>query len=59
MAKALVCDGPDCNSWSLDMDLFLTVKRSVMTDELHFCLWDCVLRYAAQFEPTEIIEVAE
>jgi hypothetical protein len=23
--------------------------------ELHFCGWDCVLRFAARLEPTEVI----
>jgi hypothetical protein len=22
---------------------------------LHFCKWDCVLRFAAEMEPTEVI----
>lgn len=29
------------------------------TTELHFCCWDCVLRYAGQQHPVEIIECSE
>lgn len=58
MSKALHCDGPHCDTWTKDPYIFITIKRSDVTEELHFCLWDCVLRYSAQFEPTEV-EVLE
>lgn len=27
--------------------------------ELHFCSWDCVLKYAAKHEPTEIVPLGD
>jgi hypothetical protein len=35
---------------------FLTVTETGSgTRPLHFCTWDCLLKYAAQFEPPTII----
>lgn len=52
------CDGPDCErhvrTRQAAPPLFLTVTRDVDPD-LHFCGWDCVLRYAGQIEPETVI----
>jgi hypothetical protein len=36
--------------------LFLTVTNDT-GDALHFCTWDCVLRYAAEKPPCETISM--
>jgi hypothetical protein len=53
------CDGIGCDTWQRNNsrlpDEFLTVASH---DEIwHFCCWDCLLKYAARFEPVEVIEL--
>jgi hypothetical protein len=53
------CDGPDCERWCSQAahrkpgGRFLTVTRE--WPALHFCGWDCVLRYAATMEPEVVV----
>lgn len=55
------CDGPDCphhmQTASATAEPFVTVSEGA-DHALHFCDWDCVLRYAAQKPPTETIPLA-
>jgi hypothetical protein len=56
--RVYCCDWRDCNhqvhTASLRPPLFLTVRESAGR-ALHFCTWDCVLRYAAEKPPCEAI----
>jgi hypothetical protein len=53
------CDGPDCERSASDAaqrevgGRFLTITGYGPT--LHFCGWDCVLRYAGRIEPETIV----
>ena len=55
--RTFFCDGPECERHvrsATRHSPFLTVtERSEAT--LHFCGWDCVLRYAAAQEPEIVI----
>lgn len=52
------CDGPDCDRHVRTRrdspPMFLTVHDDTAPD-VHFCGWDCALRYAAQKEPETVI----
>ena len=56
MSKAFHCDSDDCDAWTFHRNHhgFLTVKGQGK-DRLHFCSWDCVLKFSAKFEPMQII----
>lgn len=51
------CDGPECERFvqttRMHPELFITVSED--GDELHFCGWDCVLRFAATKEPETVV----
>jgi hypothetical protein len=52
------CDGPDCErNWS--QSAYLALEMPTVTHAgphaLHFCGWDCLLRYAATKEPETVI----
>lgn len=53
------CDGPDCLRHVVTQSdrppTFLVLGQDPGPD-LHFCVWDCVLRYAGAIEPEEIID---
>lgn len=55
------CDGPECERHASSAaagrlpDSFLAVTGDGPT--VHFCSWDCVLRFSAQKEPTEVLPV--
>lgn len=52
------CDGPDCErQWGerAHRELDNPVITNTGWGSLHFCGWDCVLKYAAAKEPEEII----
>jgi hypothetical protein len=55
------CDGPECERHVQTADtrppVFLTVTEDVDSD-LHFCSWDCVLRFAAEKPPAEVVPMA-
>lgn len=52
------CDGPDCGGHvrtaSTRAATIITVTESAGRS-LHFCGWDCVLRFAAAKPPAEVI----
>jgi hypothetical protein len=57
--RTFYCDGPDCERHVRTgrrtcSHVFLTVTEQSYA--LHFCGWDCVLRYAAAKEPETVIE---
>lgn len=58
MSKAYHCDGEDCDSWTYHKKNhdFLTVKGQG-GGALHFCSWDCILKFSAKFEPINILDV--
>jgi hypothetical protein len=58
--RIFYCDAPDCEGHVQTASLrprggFLFVTDSSGGRTRHFCSWDCVMRYAATKEPTEII----
>jgi len=51
---ALHCDNPSCNAWQREpYDSFLLLAGH--GGHNHFCSVDCVMFWAAQFEPKETI----
>jgi hypothetical protein len=56
MSKAYHCDSDDCEEWTFRKrrNNFLTVNGKGV-GSLHFCSWDCVLKFSAKFEPMEIL----
>lgn len=56
MSKAYHCDADDCDAWTFRRkhNGFLTVHGQGV-GALHFCSWDCVLKFSAKFEPMEIM----
>jgi hypothetical protein len=52
------CDWRECNHHvqtdSVRSSLFLTLTEGI-GGSLHFCTWDCVLKYAAEKPPCEMI----
>jgi hypothetical protein len=50
------CDGPDCETHSKHIHYFIRLKEMQETEIKLFCSWDCVLRFGARFEPSEIVE---
>lgn len=54
---ALHCDWHQCNSWQrAPFDRFL-VLASADGGQNHFCCTDCVMLWAAQFEPVTSVEM--
>lgn len=55
------CDGPgcDCHATTAESSRMAMGFLKITGDGpvKHFCSWDCVLKFAAKFEPTEIIPV--
>jgi hypothetical protein len=52
------CDGPDCErTWGQQghKELLMPVITNA-GPSLHFCSWDCVMRYAATKEPETVVE---
>jgi hypothetical protein len=58
--RKFYCDGPECDrrvtTQKATPPVFLTVLEFEGPD-LHFCGWDCVLRYAGQKEPEQIVVI--
>jgi hypothetical protein len=63
LERTYYCDGPDCErhvrSVAPRPGGFLFVTGGDSTATLHFCTWDCVLRFAAVKPPTEVIALAD
>jgi hypothetical protein len=60
--RTFYCDGPDCErhvrtaaTRPTASFIFVTLGGSAAT--LHFCNWDCVLRYAAAKPPVEVVSL--
>lgn len=55
------CDGPDCRrhvqTTSARPPTFVTITEDAGS-ALHFCTWDCVLRYAGEKPPVELVTLA-
>ncbi len=58
--RIFYCDGPDCERHVQTASrrpaagfVFVTQGGSAAT--LHFCTWDCVLKYAATKPPVEVV----
>jgi hypothetical protein len=60
--RVFYCDGPDCpghvRTARLRPDGYITVTEGTGRSQ-HFCTWDCVLRFAAEKPPTELVQVGE
>jgi hypothetical protein len=62
--RTFYCDGPDCErhvktAASRPAAGFLFVTEGGSARTLHFCNWDCVLKYAATKPPVEIVSLAD
>ena len=53
MSSAWCCDGPGCDTWTRGIGLD---AWPILTGTLHFCTWDCILRFAASKTPTVVID---
>ncbi|MEX2447713.1 MAG: hypothetical protein WD404_03095 [Solirubrobacterales bacterium] len=56
--RVFYCDGPDCERHARTTGTLPTGFLAVSEDAdhaFHFCGWDCVLRFAAEKPPEEII----
>lgn len=56
------CDGPECErhvqtAAARPMASFIFVTEGDPDATLHFCNWDCVLKYAATKPPVEVTAV--
>lgn len=52
------CDGPDCERHVRTIRTIAPAGHLTVSGDgkpLHFCGWDCVLRYAGNKEPEEVI----
>jgi hypothetical protein len=54
------CDGPDCErhvrtAAKRPTGGFIFVTEGGSFGTMHFCTWDCVLKYAATKPPVEIV----
>lgn len=57
--RTFYCNGPECErhvttAMSRPSACFIFVTDGHLAT-LHFCGWDCVLKYAATIEPEEVI----
>jgi hypothetical protein len=62
--RVFYCDGPDCERHvqtagprPMASFIFVTERGGGSTATLHFCNWDCVLKYAATKPPVEVIPI--
>lgn len=60
--RTFYCDGPDCDRHATSIAKrpetgFLFVTEAGPAATLHFCTWDCVLKYAATKPPSEVLTV--
>lgn len=65
MSNGIHCDGPACDTWASPSMAtnagFLTVFDGVYPAYaelvVHFCSWDCALRYAAMQSPLDQVQL--
>lgn len=55
MSRAWHCDADGCDTWSRNPLAHDFIKCNCDDSVLHFCSWDCVLRFAGSKHP--IVEV--
>jgi hypothetical protein len=60
--RVFYCDSPDCErhvktAANRPMGGFVFVTEGGSSATLHFCNWDCVLKYAAAKPPVEVLTV--
>lgn len=59
MSMAMHCDGPECDTWTYPgwlADGWITVEEyGEPVRPLHFCYWDCLLKYGASKEPISVL----
>ena len=57
MSPAITCDRPDCDTWMAATGMFFiqVVEATDPNNPMHFCTWDCLLKFASHIEPTEVI----
>ena len=57
------CDGPDCERHVRTASQRPEAGFVFVTDggsaTLHFCTWDCVLKFAATKPPTEVVALTD
>ncbi len=58
------CDGPECEGHARTASARAPVGFIVATERaggspLHFCTWDCVLRFAAEKPPVELVAIGD
>lgn len=61
------CDGPECELHTstaspppylpVGMPMELRERSDNQDAVLHFCGWDCLMKYAAKYPPPEIVEI--
>ena len=57
MSNAWHCDRDGCDTWSRSGFKHGFIQVYDGTEPvLHFCCWDCILKYAARFAPLEVID---
>jgi hypothetical protein len=62
--RTFYCDGPECErhvqtALSRPTAGFIFVTEGGSAATLHFCNWDCVMKYAATKPPLEVIALAD
>ena len=62
--RIFYCDGPECErhaqtALSRPGGGFVFVTEGGSAATLHFCTWDCVLKYAATKPPSEVLLVED
>ena len=57
MSGAWVCDGPGCDTWERGPEWPGWLLVEAAGGNLHFCGWECCIRYGAHQTPPITIEV--
>jgi hypothetical protein len=59
--RIFYCDWRDCKTnvqtASASPPLWLTVTDDADRCPMHFCSWDCILKYAAEIPPVEVVRL--
>lgn len=60
MTKAMHCDGPSCNAWTrTQVEGWVTTAEFPLQRgcSLHFCSWDCCIKYGSLREPMTVVQL--